>query len=203
MSPPQRYRFAGEIAGFGTASGWRFVVGRWAESPFGPVADVMVSSPTGMRTLLAPTPELADFIAATYSFDAVEIGSVEAVRDPDRLSVSTRALQARLEVGGRGLLSWVLHVVPDRISAAPAWARLLNPFVAAVLPGVRTYGSAGGERQEWYGASDLHGLTAGAVRWQGDDLGGPTAVIPPVQFGFGSTPRRPAVVRVTTTVAVR
>ena len=35
--------FTGHIAGFGTGSGVRFVVGTWAQSPFGAFTDVMVA----------------------------------------------------------------------------------------------------------------------------------------------------------------
>src|SRR5690606_39583710 len=40
-------RFRGRIAGWGTASGTRVVVGRWDASPFGAFADVMVERPDG------------------------------------------------------------------------------------------------------------------------------------------------------------
>ena len=52
--------FDGEIFGFGTGSGHRFVVGRWTRSPFGPFADVMHEDPDGRRTLLAPTEQVAE-----------------------------------------------------------------------------------------------------------------------------------------------
>jgi hypothetical protein len=38
----RRWVFDGHIAGIGTASGLRAVVGIWQQSPFGPFADVMV-----------------------------------------------------------------------------------------------------------------------------------------------------------------
>ena len=60
--------FDGWIAGLGTASGHRFVVGSWLVSPFGPATDVMHEDPAGRRVLLAPTAELADFVAGTYRF---------------------------------------------------------------------------------------------------------------------------------------
>ena len=37
-----RERFTGRIAGVGSASGVRIVVGRWDDGPWGPFADVMV-----------------------------------------------------------------------------------------------------------------------------------------------------------------
>ncbi|MDQ0619743.1 hypothetical protein [Arthrobacter globiformis] len=74
-----RWVFDGHIAGIGTGSGLRAVVGIWQESPFGPFADAMVQLPTGRRVLLAPTDEVAEFIAATYSFEEVRVVDVSAV----------------------------------------------------------------------------------------------------------------------------
>ena len=75
-----RQRFTGQIAGVGSTSGVRIVVGRWAESPLGSFADVMLAEPDGTRVLLAPSQEVADFVATTYRFDRVEIGPVSACR---------------------------------------------------------------------------------------------------------------------------
>jgi hypothetical protein len=69
-----------------------------------------------------------------------------------------------------------------------------------VLPGVRTRGSAGQGRREYYAALDLHRITGARVAWDGADQGGLTPVDPPVRFGFGSTPRAPSLVRVVTLV---
>ena len=50
-----RERFSGRIAGVGSASGVRIVVGRWDDSPWGAFADVMVEDAAGHRVLLAPS----------------------------------------------------------------------------------------------------------------------------------------------------
>ena len=73
-------RFDGHIAGVGTTSGLRAVVGRCASSPMGAFADVMVETAEGHRVLLAPSQEVADFVATTYHFDEVRIEPV-AVTD--------------------------------------------------------------------------------------------------------------------------
>ena len=54
-----REQFTGWIAGLGTASGHRVVVGHWPRSPYGAVTDAMIEDPAGHRTLYAPTPQLA------------------------------------------------------------------------------------------------------------------------------------------------
>ena len=74
----QRWIFDGHIAGIGTESGLRAVVGLWRHSPFGPFADAMVQLPSGHRILLAPTAEIADFIAAVYNFDETRVVDVAA-----------------------------------------------------------------------------------------------------------------------------
>jgi hypothetical protein len=195
-----RWRFDGEIAAFGTAAGHRIVVGRWPTSPFGPISDVMVETPDGTRLLIAPTEEVAGFIASTYRFDAVDVTSVEVVRCPGRLHVAAGPLRSDLSIGRRGWLGLLLRAVPRRVATAPAWAAVIDPLTRAVLPGVRTRGSAGSGRREWYGAWDLHPLVSVTASWQGTDLGAMADVFPPVRFGFGSTPRRPSIVRLTTTV---
>jgi hypothetical protein len=197
---PVRWRFDGEIAAFGMASGHRIVVGRWPVSPFGPVSDVMVEAPHGTRLLIAPSDEVAGFVASTYRFDCVEVTPVEVIRQPGRLEVVAGQLRATMTVGRRSWLGMLLRAVPRPVATAPAWASLVDPLVRAMLPGVRTRGSAGAGRKEWYGAWDHHRLGSVAASWSGADLGAMTDVFPPVQFGFGSAPRQPCVVRLTTTV---
>ena len=203
-----RLRFTGHIAGVGTGSGTRLVVGRWAGSPYGSFADVMVERPDGHRVLLAPTEEVAGFVAATYAFDEVRVVPVGvtpswptgAVRVPT-WRVSAGPLELDLEVGGRTPLGWLLRAVPAPVATAPLWLGLIDPLARRLQRGVRTSGSAGGGRHEWYGARDVHRVVRVAARWEGADLGGLAPVDPPVRFGAGSTPRRPVVVAVTTTVA--
>jgi hypothetical protein len=72
----------------------------------------------------------------------------------------------------------------------------------ARLLGLRTTGSAGQGRTEWYGVQDLRVVTGLTATWDGAPLGDLAPVRPPVTFGFGSVPARPGVVRVTTTVQV-
>jgi hypothetical protein len=200
LDRPPRWRFDGEIAAFGTATGYRIVIGRWPLSPFGPISDVMVEKPRGARLLIAPKEEVAEFIASTYHFDSVEVTPVEVVRRPGQLQVAAGPLRSDLTIGRRGWLGLLLRAVPRRVATAPAWAALIDPLTRAVLPGVRTRGSAGSRRKEWYGAWDLHPLVSVTASWDGMDLGAMADIHPPVRFGFGSAPRRPSIVRLTTTV---
>jgi hypothetical protein len=195
-----RWRFEGEIAAFGTTSGHRVVLGRWSVSPFGPISDVMLEAPDGIRLLIAPSDEVARFVASTYRFDAVDVQPVQMIRQTRRLDVVAGQLRVTMTVGRRGWLGLLLRAVPRFVATAPAWATLVDPLARATLSGVRTRGSAGAGRKEWYGAYDHHRLESVTASWRGTDLGAMTDVFPPVRFGFGSAPRQPSIVRLITTV---
>jgi len=199
-----RHRFHGAIAGVGSSSGVRIVVGRWRQSPLGAFADVMLAEPDGTRVLLAPDEDVAEFVSTTYRFDRVEIGPVEVSEtDGHSWRVVAPGLEITIGTGRRLPLGWLLRLVPRRVATAPLWARLTDPVARVVLRGVRTRGSAGNERLEYYGATDLHRITEVAGSWQGTDLGVLAPVSPEPRFGFGSTPRRPSVTSIVTTIVAR
>ena len=188
--------FTGHIAGLGTTSGTRIVVGMWDESPFGPVADAMVEDRSGHRTLVAPTAELAEFIAATYSFDEVLVEAVER----RGWRVRSEHLDVRFEVGGPTFVGRLLPLVPRRVGRTLGWARAVDPVVRLVMPGVRTHGTAGGGRIEWYSARGVRRIKELSATWHGAPLGALAPVSPPVRFGFASAPRTPSLTRLTSYV---
>ncbi|MFV0131429.1 hypothetical protein ACLGI4_27590 [Streptomyces sp. HMX112] len=194
-----RLRFDGWIAGLGTTSGTRLVLGHWTRSPFGPFSDVMLQRPDGERLLLAPTPEVAEFVAATYRFETVRVVPVTVTATDTVWRVAAGELALSFTVGARPPLGRLLRAVPAALAVRPAWSTLVA-LPARLLPGVRTRGSAGGGRREWYGARDLRLVSAASGTFEGAGLGGLAPVDPPVGFGFGSAPRTPLLVRVTTTV---
>jgi hypothetical protein len=195
-----RQRFTGQIAGVGSTGGVRIVVGRWAESPLGSFTDVMLAEPDGTRVLLAPSQEVADLVATTYRFDRVEIGPVTATTEGSAWQVRAPGLALRLEVGRRPWLGRLLRLVPRRLATAPGWAIVTDPFARILLRGVRTRGTAGNGRREYYGATDLHRLDDLAGSWRGSDLGRLAPVSPEPGFGFGSTPEQPSVTSLVTTI---
>ena len=160
-------RFRGSIAGVGTTSGVRIVVGRWDTSPYGAFADVMLETASGHRVLLAPTQEVADFVASTYVFDEVRVEPIAL----DGPALSSASLSLSLEVGGRTGLGRLLRVVPARLAESPAWSAVTDPLARVVLRGVRTRGTAGRGRREWYGATDVHAIVAMSGSFDGVDLG--------------------------------
>jgi hypothetical protein len=197
-----RSRFRGEIVGVGSDSGVRIVVGRWRSSPLGAFADAMVETAAGHRILLAPRPQVADFVAATYSFDSVRIEDVHVDETLDgSWSVRSPSLALDVAFGGRTLLGQFLRLVPPRIAESPAWCTLTDPVARVALRGVRTRGSAGGDRQEWYGATDHHAVTGLSGSFDGTDLGELRPVLPAPRFGFSSTPAAPSITQVVTTVS--
>jgi hypothetical protein len=171
-------------------------------SPFGPIVDVMVEHADGRRVLLAPRPEVADYIGAVYEFDDVVVAELVATREPARLHVRGGPLEVELGIGRRDFLGWLLRAVPRPIATSPTWATIVDPIARTVLRGVRTRGTTPGG-DEFYGATDRHRVDAVLATWDGVDLGPLTDVTPPVRFGFGSVPRRPSIVAVTTTVRRR
>jgi len=192
--------FDGHIAGIGTASGLRAVVGLWRESPFGPFADAMVELPSGRRILLAPTAEVAGFIAAVYTFDETRIVDVDARHAGGTLTVDAGHLRLRAALGARTVLGSAARLIPRPLAVHPRWLRAVSPFAALLSPGVRTAGTAGGGRREYYGVTDLHRIDAATVSWDGVDAGPLADVRPAVGFGFSSVPPQPGIVRVRTTV---
>jgi hypothetical protein len=195
-----RLRFDGWIAGLGTSSGTRVVLGHWPRSPFGPFSDVMLERADGERVLMAPTRETADFVGGTYLFDTVRVVPVHVNVDGDTWTVTADSLVLRFTTGRRGLMGLLLCAVPGALARRPAWSALTDVPARALLPGVRTRGSAGGGRREWYGARDLRPVRGMSAVFEGGDLGAMAPVDPPVRFGFGSVPRKPALTQVTTTV---
>ena len=203
MSLPQgRHRFAGAIAGVGSTTGVRIVVGRWDDSPMGSFADVMLAESDGTRVLLAPDEEVAEFVSTTYRFDRVETGPVRVTVVDGSWTVSGPGLELTFRVGRRSWLGWLLSLVPRRLATAPVWARLTDPVARVLLRGVRTRGTAGNDRREYYGATDLHVVTGLRGTWQGADLGELAPVSPEPGFGFGSTPQRPSVTSIVTTIDI-
>lgn len=198
-----RWIFDGHIAGIGTATGLRAVVGVWQRSPFGSFADVMVQLPSGQRLLLAPTEEVAGFISATYSFDEVTVVDVKALLAEGLLTVDAGPFRLRAGIGGRTLLGSALKAVPRRLAVHTAWLRAISPVAAMLSPGARTSGTAGGGRLEYYGVSDLHHISSAVVSWEGVDAGALAHIRPGVTFGFSSVPPRPSLARVCTTVEDR
>jgi hypothetical protein len=160
----------------------------------------MVETASGHRVLLAPRQEVADFIEATYTFDEVRLEPFAVTEDDGGWQVRSTSLTLDLGIGRRTALGVALRAVPRRVAESPAWCTLTDPFARVLLRGVRTRGTARGERREWYGATDSLRIVSASGMFDGSDLGQLADVDPPCRFGFSSTPKRPSVTAVVTTV---
>jgi hypothetical protein len=198
----QRLRFTGWITGVGTDSGHRLVIGHWPVSPFGPVTDILVQHPHGQRSLYAPTRPLAEFLAGIYDLDQAEVTAVTAQQDDRRWHVQADPVRVSFTVGRRSPTGLLLRAVPRPVAQQPAWARLVDLPARLLLPGVRTHVRTWDRHLQWYGAYDLHLVTAATATLAGQDLGSLRPVDPPVRFGSGSVPRRPSQVHLTTIIEV-
>ncbi|ROQ39583.1 hypothetical protein EDF46_1215 [Frondihabitans sp. PhB188] len=195
-------RFVGRIAGVGTESGTRLVVGLWNTSPLGSFADVMVETGSGHRVLLAPREDVAHYISATYEFDEVRVLPVEWRKVDGGILVEAGpgVLRLRLGIGGISPLGRLLRAVPRSVATRPAWLRLINPVAKFLLPGSATAGTAGGGRREYYGVTLARRVASVEAEFDAQELGALAPLDPPVRFGFGSAPRDPSLVDVTTTI---
>lgn len=198
-----RDRFHGRIAGIGSTSGVRIVVGDWRESPLGQFTDVMVEDASGHRTLLAPSDDVAAFVSSTYSFDAIRVEPLSCNVADSNWSLRSPSLALDFTIGSRMPLGWLLRTVPRALGASPTWARVINPVARVVVPGVRTVGTAREGRREFYGATDLLRITSARGHFSGQPLGDLARIDPPCRFGFSSTPRTPSVTTVVTTVVTK
>lgn len=195
-----RLRFDGDITGIGTSSGTRLVVGHWPSSHLGEFTDVMMEFADGHRVLLAPSEAVRDFVTTTYTFDETRIDPVTHSVSGDTVTVVAGDLTVKYVVGSQTALGRLLGLVPGPIATAPWFATITDPIARIVLRGVRTRGTAGFGRREYYGARDQRRVTSAEVIWKGDDMGHLAPVTPPVTFGFGSTPAAPSTTRITTTI---
>ncbi|MEO9138991.1 MAG: hypothetical protein ABI345_07980, partial [Jatrophihabitans sp.] len=109
-------RFDGTIAGVGTTSGTRFVLGAWDETPFGSITDVMIERPDGRRVLIAPTTEVGTFISETYGFDEVRVETLAIQRSSTRWRVTAGTLRVEIVPARRTALGWLLVAVPRPIA---------------------------------------------------------------------------------------
>lgn len=191
--------FTGHIAGLGTSSGVRIVVGAWSESPYGSFADAMIEDASGHRTLLASRQSVADFIASTYEFDDVRIEPI-SIQPGAEWSVHTRSLQLRFTPGRHVWLSPFLGLVPSPLRRSALWARACSPVASRLMPGVQTHGTAGGGRTEWYAATGVRKLVDARATWEGEELGELAPVTPAVRFGFASAPAQPTLTALTSYV---
>lgn len=199
----RRIRFRGQIAGIGSVSGVRIVLGRWVDSPWGAFGDAMVERSDGHRVLLAPDATVAQFVAATYEFDEIRMQPFAVTRSGDgpgaTWQVRSDSLHLDLTVGRPSALGRLLALVPVAVARATWWCVVTDLVARVFLRGVRTRGETA-TRREWYGATGNRRITHMSGTFDGADLGALARVTPPPRFGFSATPPRSSVTDIVTTV---
>lgn len=186
-----RVTVRGTISSAGFASGDRFVVGHWPISPVGPMGDVMWGTPEGRRILLAPSDAVADFVTSIYDFDEIRIGPLTTASDGRVTTAQGFGLDLRL-VGGRK--------VPIPFPRPLSVTRFVEAPIARALMGVETFGTSNRGATEWYQSRGWRWVEDGHAVLDGQDLGAPGAVEPPLSVGFSEPPSRPSVVDVHVTI---
>ena len=78
-------------------------------------------------------------------------------------------LDLEFTTGRRTALGVLLRAVPRPLATAPAWITVVDVVARRVLPGVRTRGSAGRGRREYYAALDVQSLAGARITWEGAD----------------------------------
>jgi hypothetical protein len=183
-----RYELVGAICSAGFASGDRFVVGLWKDSPLGAMTDVMWARPDGERVLLAEVRPVADLITAIYRFDRVELVPIDSRFDGRQLELTAGSLSLAMQ-GGPG---WRLPLGRVR----PRWfTRWVEGAIARPLLGVRTFGVSPTQVRQWYRSEEYRPVVEARARVSGADLGALRPIDVPVRFGFTGPPRRPSMVR--------
>ena len=183
------YELDGTITHAGFSSGHRFVVGRWFDSPIGPMVDVMWARPDGTRVLLVDRPDAARFITAVYDFDVVEVVALSCVAGDDTMTVTAGEVRLSVWAGRR----WPIPLAGARRRVV---FRPLERLVARITLGVSTFGESPTGVYEWYRADAYRRLVAARASLSGADLGRLVPFGAPARFGFSEPPRSPAVVRV-------
>jgi hypothetical protein len=189
MHPTTAYELAGTITNVGFSTGHRFVVGRWDESPIGPMNDVMWAGPDGRRVLIVDRREASEFITAVYRFDVVRIMPLRCRTDGSVLDVTAGDLHITIQAGRR----WP---IPFGWLRRRAVFRPLERVLAWGLLGVHTFGVSPTGVREWYRADQYRRVVAAQATLAGRDLGRLVPFHQPARFGFSEPPRRPAMVRV-------
>jgi hypothetical protein len=173
------FAMRGVIAGCGFASGDRFVIGHWSESPVGAFSDVMWAAPDGHRTLLVADAAASAFVTSVYEFDTVEVRALEVVHDRKVLAVRAGELAIVMRLGTR-------IPVPR-----PPWLPLVRAVgpISRLLTGAGTYGVSPTGVREWYRASALQRVQDAHARRGNVDLGAFGPPRPACGFGFTDAPR--------------
>ena len=175
----------GSITSVGFASGDRFVIGDWQQSPIGPFADIMWAQPSGHRILLVDA-DAASYVDSVYPFPEIRHQRVTTEHDGRTYLVRSGDLELRLRFG----------VAVLRLPPRPRWlTATIENRVSRKLLSVDTYGVSPTGVVEWYRTRSARRVVAATASFGGTDLGALASLDRPLGFGFTDPPRLPSHVR--------
>lgn len=157
-----RWSMQGVIASARFASGDRFFIGYWDDTPLGPFTDVMWARPDGTRVLLAPDQSAADFITGVYDFDRVQIATVQATGGQRFLELTAGPVEVQLKAG-------VGYRIP--FPRKPWMTRWVEGPLARLAFGVDAYSVTPRGVRRWYRIDEHRPINAGWATVDGRDLG--------------------------------
>jgi hypothetical protein len=181
----------GVISSVAFASGDRFVIGCWLQSPIGPFNDIMWIDGSGLRTLIACSQDAADLISNIYHFDHVRVTPLNVRSEGSITIVKSSDLEIRIH-GGR-----MRSFLPPRPLAV---TRYVEAPLARWLMGVETYGSTATGVTEWYQARGWRRVSSATARWGSRDLGELVEDPRPIAVGFSNPPKLASIVPIKVTI---
>lgn len=186
-----RTAITGTISSVAFASGDQFVVGCWPQSPIGPFSDIMWLDAEDRRTLITASETAAEFITDIYSFDKVQVESLETECDGAAMEARTADLHIRLS-GGRSTK------IP--FTRPLAFTRYIEAPVARRLMGVEVYGLSPTGVREWYQATGWRWVRSAVAFREEQELGELAEFNRPMNVGFSNPPKRSALVSLQVTI---
>jgi len=181
----------GTISSVAFASGDRFVIGCWLQSPIGPFNDIMWIDGSGLRTLIVGTQDSADFISNIYNFDHIMLMALNVESSGAITSVKSEDLDIQVN-GGR-----LRALLPPRPLGV---TRYVEAPLARWLMGVETYGCSPTGVTEWYQARGWRRVRSATARWGSRDLGELVEDIRPLAVGFSNPPKLASIVPIKVTI---
>jgi hypothetical protein len=158
-----RWNLSGVVANAAFASGDRFAIGKWDDTPLGPLTELRWTKPDGARTLLVADQPAADLLGAVYPFDQVELTAVTANGTDRWIEVVAGPVEVQLQAK----TGWR---VPFKRPAIVT--QLVEDRLARQLFRSRAYERTTTGVRAWYRADVVRPVVAGWATVDGRDLGG-------------------------------
>tara|TARA_B100000003_G_scaffold156386_1_gene141790 strand:- start:6003 stop:6566 length:564 start_codon:yes stop_codon:yes gene_type:complete len=175
--------FSGRITSSGFSSGDRIVIGDWKYSPFGSFTNIMWAKSDGVRVLLSPNKNLAEYVSSLYSFEEVKITPIEVNRGVKEISVKAGSLEVKMV--------WSLSF-PIPLWRPKWFISTFENTIAKKFFNTSTFGITRDGRKEWYSIRGISKVVHGECKIDGIDLGQSVNFEIDACFGFSEPPKWPS-----------